>query len=183
MGKTKYSTFSDIKFYEEEIDLPPVSEYILFDENTLYPLYNQDGEGQVFIAKEGAIIGGNVSYGKEIQLTGNKWQLQYGDYHITPDSVLEFEFASTSEGEIHGIGFSNGELDRNNTFKVLGTQNWGIKLDEYNIEESSNLMFKKYIVNIGEYFTGDFDYLLIYVDNDSNPYSDSNTIIKNVKLR
>ena len=89
-SQNKYSTFSDIKFYEEEIDLPPVSEYILFDENTLYPLYNQDGEGQVFIAKEGAITGGNVSYGKEIQLTGNKWQLQYGDYHITPDSVLEF---------------------------------------------------------------------------------------------
>mgnify|MGYP001038903603 CR=1 FL=1 len=59
----------------------------------------------------------------------------------------------------------------------------GIKLEEYNIEESSNLMFKKYIVNVGEYFTGDFDYLLIYVDNDSNQNSDSNTIIKNVKLK
>ena len=119
-SEDKYSTFSNIRIYEENFELPPLSDYILFNKQSLYPLFNQDGKGEVFVVKNTNPDGSFSNYGKEIQLTGNKWQIQKGNFQITSNSVLEFEFASNLEGDIHGIGFTNGELDSSHTFNVFG---------------------------------------------------------------
>lgn len=62
----------------------------------------------------------------------------------------------------------------------------GIPLEKYEISEPTSnqpYQFKKYVINAGEYFTGEFDYLIVFVDNDAKPFNGSNSIFKNVKLK
>ena len=42
-----------------------------------------------------------------LQIEGNGWKAIDFPYTVTEDTVLEFEFRSDAEGEIHGIGFDN----------------------------------------------------------------------------
>ena len=42
-------------------------------------------------------------------LSDNTWRRTNTRYDITANTVIEFEFQSTSQGEIHGIGFDSDE--------------------------------------------------------------------------
>ncbi|RMG15754.1 MAG: hypothetical protein D6728_00050, partial [Cyanobacteria bacterium J055] len=43
----------------------------------------------------------------QVEISGNSWKkVDLGNgYTITENTILEFDFQSTAEGEIHGIGF------------------------------------------------------------------------------
>ncbi|MEO0631477.1 MAG: cadherin domain-containing protein, partial [Planctomycetota bacterium] len=61
-----------------------------------------------------------------LRMEGNGWKSVDFPYEVTPDTVLEFQFRSTAEGELHGIGFDNDNgISPETTFKIMGTQNWG----------------------------------------------------------
>ncbi|MEQ9015981.1 MAG: hypothetical protein RID90_16170, partial [Marinovum algicola] len=65
---------------------------------------------------------------REVQLEGNGWKKLGLDYTITADTILEFDFKSTAEGEVQGIGFDTDDsLSSKQFFKLYGTQNFGIK--------------------------------------------------------
>ncbi|MEZ4685122.1 MAG: fibronectin type III domain-containing protein [Bacteroidia bacterium] len=73
------------------------------------------------------------STGETIVLQGNAWKAINLNYTVTPNTMLEFDFRSTAQGEIHGIGFDNDNvIGAAQTFKLYGTQNWGIT--NYNIQ-------------------------------------------------
>ncbi|MEA5534240.1 hypothetical protein VB691_09490, partial [Crocosphaera sp. XPORK-15E] len=64
--------------------------------------------------------------GNEVQIENNGWkQFALGNYNITKNSILNFEFRSTSQAEIQGIGFDKNDnvFDNTNTlFQLYGTQ-------------------------------------------------------------
>ena len=65
--------------------------------------------------------------GSAIEMTDNTWKRTLETFDVTPSTVIEFEFKSTQQGEIHGIGFDeDNHLPSNRIFRVHGTQNWGI---------------------------------------------------------
>ncbi len=114
----------------------------------------------------------------ELILSGNVWKSISFDYEVTKNTVLEFEFASDVEGEIHGIGFENdGAISSELTFNLYGSQDWGFDLIKY--ESQGN--FVKMSIPVGQLYTGQFNRLVFVMDNDSD-FSLSNSIFRNVRV-
>ena len=65
--------------------------------------------------------------GYGIRLTNNAWKSLNIAYIITPNTVLEFDYYSTAEAEVHGIGLDdNMSAQGIRTFQLHGTQAYGI---------------------------------------------------------
>ncbi len=110
-------------------------------------------------------------------LENNTWKSISYDYTITSNTVLEFDFRSTSEGEIHGIGFdSDNTIDENVTFKLYGTQDWGIT--NYNNYSGSDWVH--YSIPVGSYYTGTANRIFFVNDNDNG--SGNNSYFRNVTV-
>ena len=61
-------------------------------------------------------------------MVGNAWKQVALNYTVTANTVLEFDFESAAQGEIHAIGFDTDEtLSANTAFQVYGTQSWGVQ--------------------------------------------------------
>ena len=114
--------------------------------------------------------------GRRIEVTGNKWQLVGKNYTVTEDTVLTFEFRSSKEGAIHGIGFQNAGTgqDSGRVVRLSGVQNWGVNVSDYggSYYKSGN-GWTRYEVPIGEVYgdtnnLGDADSLIIVNDCDGN---------------
>ena len=111
-------------------------------------------------------------------LNDNAWKSIDLNYTVTANTVLEFEFGSTDEGEIHGIGFdTDNNISSNLTFKVHGTQNWGIT----NYDNYSNVgNWVSYTIPVGQIYTGTFNRLFFVCDDDAG--TSSNAYFRNVKV-
>ena len=59
------------------------------------------------IANQGTAIGTINAANAQITINGNGWNALNIPHSLNANSVLEFEFASTQQGEEHAIGFSN----------------------------------------------------------------------------
>ena len=108
-----------------------------------------------------------LNEGEVLRLQNNAWKAIRLDYDVTPSTVIEFEFGSTRQGEIHGIGFDDNEnISFNRTFRLYGTQNWGLgQYDEY----TGDANWQKFTIPVGEHYTGVFEYLFFVADHDRWP--------------
>ncbi|MDY8138391.1 T9SS type A sorting domain-containing protein [Aquimarina sp. 2201CG5-10] len=139
-----------------------------FNTISLSSYANQDADGTFFIEDNG----------ETARLVNNTWKRSSNGYTITPNTVLEFEFKSSNEGEIHGIGFDeNNSLSSNRIFKVHGTQNWGIGTYD-NYDSSGN--YKTYVIPVGNSYTGNAMNLILVNDNDGG--SGNNGSFKNIRI-
>ena len=117
-----------------------------------------------------------------VKLDGNGWKKLDINYTITPETMLEVQFRSSAEGEIQGIGFDRnnniGGADKTRLFQFTGTQNFGRKeFDDY----VTGSGWKTYQIPVGEYFTGNMNYLTLANDHDvRNPTAVSE--FRNIKL-
>ena len=118
--------------------------------------------------------------GAALRIVGNGWKKTYFPYAVTTNTILEFDYQSTVEGEVHGIGFDNDDNIFNNPTKIFelhGTQSWGIQAFNNYAGESS----KHYIIPVGQHYTGDMVYICFANDHDVvNPAAES--IIKNISV-
>ena len=111
----------------------------------------------------------------QLELEGNGWRrLDITGYDINANTRLQFEFASNGEAEIQGIGFDNNNNisrsdDGGKFFQVDGSQSWGIEdLDQYSSMGTNG--FTQYDIPVGDFFTGEFDFLTLANDHDvANP--------------
>ena len=143
-----------------------------FNDNSILPygLSGQDVNSTVTIDDSGATL----------RIFGNGWKKIRFPYTVTANTILEFDFQSTAEGEVHGIGFDNDDNIFNNTtkiFKLHGTQSWGIQaFNNYDGE-----IPKHYAIPVGQYYAGDMLYICFANDHDVvNPVAES--IIKNISV-
>ncbi len=155
----------------KEADPEPPSSCLTVDFNdyTIRPY----GDGQDFGTIE-TLDGGNV-----IKLSDNAWKSLALDYTVTESTVIEFDFGSTAQGEIHGIGFDNDDaISDNRTFKVYGTQGWGIN----NFDNYSNVGYwESYRIPVGQFYTGTFDRLFFVADDDSRQ-RDGTSYFRNIRI-
>lgn len=139
-----------------------------FNTITLASYSNQDTDGAYFIEDNGDTA----------RLVNNTWKRSSSAYTITPNTVIEFEFKSSNEGEIHGIGFDeDNSLSSNRIFKLHGTQNWGIR-DYDNYDNTGS--YKTYVIPVGNSYTGNTMNLVLVNDNDSG--NNNNSSFKNIKI-
>ncbi|MFK7920657.1 MAG: T9SS type A sorting domain-containing protein [Bacteroidia bacterium] len=116
--------------------------------------------------------------GATLLLQNNAWKSITYNYTVTANTVVEFDFRSTLQGEIHGIAFDNDNaISSNLTFKVHGTQNWGFTdYDNY-----SPTGWTTYVIPVGSFYTGSFNRLCFVADHDASP-SNGNAYFRNVKV-
>ncbi len=124
-------------------------------------------------------VSGNNSVsgdGTSFTLSNNTWKYIPLNYTVTSNTVIEFEFSSTNEGEIHGIGFENdNNLTSSRYFKVYGSQNYGVtNYDNYSGGTVT------YVIPVGSSYTGSMDRLVFINDDDSG--SGNNSTFSNVKI-
>ena len=112
-------------------------------------------------------------------LQGNRWRRSSTKFQITPSTILEFEFSSSAQGEIHGIGFDeNDTLSSSRIFKLHGTQNWGVSnFDNY----SGSGAWVTYTIPVGLFYTGNAMFLVLVNDKDSGPATNTSRF-RNVKV-
>ncbi|MEM9260258.1 MAG: T9SS type A sorting domain-containing protein, partial [Bacteroidota bacterium] len=117
--------------------------------------------------------------GNELRISNNAWKAVELPYTVTPNTFLAFDFRSTIEGEIHGIGLDdNMWISPEFTFRVYGNQNWGISdFDNY----SGDGNWRSYLIPIGEYVTGEARYLFFVADHDIGARN-GNSFFRNVQL-
>lgn len=118
---------------------------------------------------------------KTILVENNGWKSIPFNYTITPNTILEFDFKSTQEGEEHAIGLDNDDdiNDVKRRIKVHGTQNSFVFLD-YDIYNGSG-NYQHFVIPIGTLYTGSMDRLFFITDHDSPP-SDATSYFKNVTV-
>ena len=115
-------------------------------------------------------------------LTNNAWKAIPFEYTITADTKLEFEFMSSQEAEIHGIGFEDNLSTAYSSallFQLYGTQS-SFGRQEYN-DYSEEGVYKKYIIPVGEFYTGNARYMTFAMDDDAAPV-DGNSLFRNIKV-
>ncbi|MEM8582842.1 MAG: M12 family metallo-peptidase [Bacteroidota bacterium] len=129
---------------------------------------NQDN-GQISVQQQG----------NQIYMRNNAWKAIELPYTLTPETVLEFDFRSTIQGEIHGIGFDDDlSISAQFTFKLHGTQNWGnAAFDNY----SGNGQWQQFTIPVGQYLLGDAQYMFFVADHD-NGLRNGNSYFRNIRL-
>ncbi|MGB3466901.1 MAG: trypsin-like peptidase domain-containing protein, partial [Cyclobacteriaceae bacterium] len=137
-----------------------------FTSFTITSFSNQDIDGSNSVSANGSAI----------TLTNNTWKYIPLNYTVTQNTVIEFEFSSTNEGEIHAVGF---EDDNNLTparyFKVYGTQNYGVtNYDNYSGGTVT------YVIPVGSSYTGSMSRLVFINDDDAG--TGNNSTFSNVKI-
>ncbi|MCG8465278.1 MAG: PKD domain-containing protein [Xanthomonadales bacterium] len=105
--------------------------------------------------------------GDTLALQGNRWRASVQTFEVTPDTVVEFQFASNLQGEIHGIGFDEDDiLSADRIFRFFGTQNFGFTFEP---QYSGSGNFETFRVPVGQTFTGSSMRLLFVNDRDAPP--------------
>ncbi|MDH7444825.1 M20/M25/M40 family metallo-hydrolase [Aquimarina sp. 2201CG14-23] len=137
-----------------------------FNDFTITGFSNQDSAGDFSV----------VSSGSGLSMQNNTWKYISLNYTVTASTVLEFDFNSTSQGEIHGVGFENdNSLTSSRYFKVHGTQNYGVtNYDNYTSGTTT------YTIPVGDFYTGAMDRLVLINDNDAG--SGNTSTFSNVKI-
>jgi flagellin-like protein len=94
--------------------------------------------------------------GRTVRLFGNQWRYLDYAYDITPETVITFEFKSTAEGDIHGIGLeqANTGQDSDRIVQLYGTQKWGVNVSTATSEPyyRQGDDWRRYTVPLGEIY-------------------------------
>ncbi len=150
-------------------DNPPGDDcgQIDFSSTQITSFSNQDSDGTF------EVTGG----GTGLILRNNTWKQIPMNYVITANTILQFDFRSTSQGEIHGVGFEDDNtLSADFYFKVHGTQNYGLT----NFDNYSGSATRTYTIPVGNFYSGDTDRLVFINDNDGG--SGNNSLFSNVRI-
>ncbi len=148
----------------------PLGENVDFDQYTIQSYGGrQDHSGTAATGPDG----------KSLRLAGNRWVMIDFPYRVTQDTVLAFDFASSAEGEVHGIGFdSNSSISSGLTFRLFGTQNWG--RDAYATYDRAQ-GFYHFEIPVGQFYTGNAAHLVFVNDHDvAHPSAES--VFSNVRV-
>ncbi|WP_405207291.1 T9SS type A sorting domain-containing protein [Aquimarina sp. LLG6339-5] len=145
---------------------PPTCDSLNFNDYAITGFSNQDSAGNFSIGNGGA----------SISMTNNTWKFIPFNYNVTANTVIEFTFSSSSQGEIHGVGFEDDNtLTSSRYFKVHGTQNYGVtNFDNYGSGSTT------YVIPVGNFYTGNMDRLVFINDNDAG--SGNNSTFSDVKI-
>ena len=118
--------------------------------------------------------------GTTLRIVGNGWKAIRLPCRLTPDTVLAFEFRSTSKGDIHGIGLdTNLRPSKRRIFKLYGTQRYGIAQEP--AYDSDAPTWRAYEIPVGAILSGTTSILAFVNDHDVS-HPDAESELRNVRL-
>lgn len=120
-----------------------------------------------------------IENGKGVHLKANAWKKIIGNYVVTPNTIVDFEYKSNLAPEIIGIGFDNDEeISANFSFQVGGYQRWGIQ-NHRSFNSISN--WQKVSIPVGKFYSGTFSRFVLICDEDRfNPPGDA--MFRNIRI-
>lgn len=105
--------------------------------------------------------------GSVLTLYGNAWKKIPMPITLTTDTVLTFDFRSTSEGELHEIGFDTDDnVGTRSAFQLFGSD-VGTGSQAYN-SYSLGDGWTRFEIPVGATFTGAVNYLFFSADDDAD---------------
>jgi len=122
-----------------------------------------------------------IESGVGVELQGNAWKMATLDYVVTGNTVLSFDFMSSSEGEIQGISLEKDDsfLTGAHAFKLFGTQSEAHFNESYSYDGSGS--WQHFEIKVGDYLNGQVNYLSFINDDDSS-LADSSSMFRNVRI-
>ena len=170
---SNYGARATITDFWEAMDLggtttpPDGCTTIDFNDFQINSFSNQDSAGNFAIQNGGA----------SLSLQNNTWKSISYNYTVTSNTVIEFQFSSTAQGEIHAVGFEdNNSLTSSRYFRVYGTQNYGV--GNYDNYPGSGTV--TYTIPVGNFYTGAMNRLVFINDNDAG--NGNTSVFSNVKI-
>lgn len=140
----------------------------------LIPHANQDFSDDATISSNGTLT-----------LEGNTWKAMAYPYTVTENTVLQVDVKSIREGEIHAIGFAdgNGYIQRSTTIQFHGTQHYGFQ--DFNAYDEA-YQWWEVTVPVGELFArenklGDYTHITFINDMDLGS-RDAHTQFRNLYI-
>jgi len=132
-------------------------------------------------------VSGNVTVedgGATLFLQQNTWRRTTELFTVGPNTVLEFDFSSTDQGEIHGGGFDENDVlnDAPRLFQIYGTQNWTGTghVNAYTLSYSGSGAFEPFTIHAGRFLPAGNYPLVLINDNDAGT---GNSRFRNVRVR
>ena len=116
-----------------------------------------------------------------LRLTNNTWKYVPVDFTVTDQTSVSVEFNSTSEGEIHAIGFETDGAETPSQFLTLdGTQNWGVDYGSYDTGDG----WVEYDIDIDDEtgLAGTDISRLVFVNDDDTTNPDGVSLFRNVTV-
>lgn len=140
---------------------------------------NVDVNNTVTVSPQDSRNGTVVVDGNTLILTGNRWRASANTYNVSTDTVLEFEFMSNSEGEVHAIGLQPTlAVSPNNLFQLYGNQAYGMTSQgTYGMPGQ----YQTFQIPIGDYYTGE-NLRVIFVNDKDTAGKTNNSYYRNIKL-
>lgn len=161
---TGESYFSNVKVFEDASASaqPPVD--VDFDDYTISPYDGSSQSPDLTLTLEDS--------GDTLHMLGNGWVKMSLPYTLTASTVIEFDFKSGAQGEVHAIGFdADNTMTDTQSFQVYGTQDWGLNAFRSSLYASD---WKHYRIPVGKHYTGVMHYIFFANDHDvSNPTAQS----------
>ncbi|MEO0330090.1 MAG: hypothetical protein AAF223_00165 [Bacteroidota bacterium] len=120
--------------------------------------------------------------GGNIELTGNTWKKIDYNVTITADTVLEFDFTSNQEGEIHGIGLDddNNQNTGDGPINLYGTQS---HLFQTGPAYTGNGSVQSYSITLADYYTiGDSFTELVFVNDKDGGAANAHSLFENIRV-
>ena len=131
---------------------------INFNDHSITAFANQDGTHTMTIEDDG----------NTLRLLGNTWKKIDLPYAVTENTIIEFDFKSTVQAEVQGVGLeTDNSLTNGRIFKVYGTQAYGVTT--YNNYADSAPNWKHYTIPVGTHYKGNTIYVVFANDDDSGP--------------
>jgi FtsP/CotA-like multicopper oxidase with cupredoxin domain len=152
----------------------PADDVVNFDNFTILP----------YGGSQDADCSGPVdATGTSLSIVGNCWKRIEFPYEVTANTVIEFDFSSTAEGEVHGIGLDNDD-DPNSapkTFQLYGTQTHAIQA--YNDYSDPPGGIKHYTIPVGQFYAGTMTHLTFANDDDPpGGYNSPQSTFSNIQV-
>ena len=149
----------------------PVTELLVSGQSyALSSFVQQNANSDYAVADGGLTLEQQTNAWTELEIPGN--------FRVTSNTVLRFDFESTDEGEMHGFEFDkNDRATSEHGFQLFGEQAW-YRQDFNNYQLSDGV--KSYEIPVGQYFTGRFDNIVFFTDDDFG--TSSNSVFSNIEL-
>lgn len=150
--------------------IPPPNCFIDFTKKTVNPFGGSQDAGTATVSPSSPYM---------VCIENNAWKMVDLPYTITTKTMLTFEFRSTKQGEVHGIGLDNDLFVTTQlTFQLYGTQTWGQQA--YRTYNGSG-DWQTYTIPVGKFYTGKAKYLFFAMDDDVTPAL-GNSCFRNVRV-
>ena len=121
-----------------------------------------------------------LNRGLDFEISGNSWRKVEYPYTMTSNTILEFDFSCSEEGEIHGIGLETDDShSQNSIIQLFGTQTYGIQ--GYRTYTGSGV--NHFRIPIGQLLsTGNMLYVTFINDKDAGSAATLDSTFSNVQL-